>query len=113
MDGVALAWDAGAGEGERDELLGCRARLGQRVGADEARLALAAPAEAGLDRVAVLGQVVSVEVEADLEPERVAGAEADRGGSGRGERVPHAGRVLRREQQLDAVLAGVAGAGDQ
>ena len=50
----------------------------QGVGADEARVELAAPAEAGLDRVAVLGQVVAVEVEADLEAQRVARAQARR-----------------------------------
>ena len=74
-DRVVLARDAGAGEGERHQrLVGLDAA--QRLGADEARVELAAPAEAGLDRVAVLGQVVAVEVEADLEAQRVARAEA-------------------------------------
>ena len=39
---------------------------------------LAAPAEPGLDRVALRGQVLAVEVEADLEPQGVAGAEPAR-----------------------------------
>ena len=53
--GVALAGDAGAGEHERDELLRRAVLAGDpdRVGADEARVLLAAPAEAGLDRAAV------------------------------------------------------------
>ena len=84
-----------------------------RVGADEARGLLAAPAEAGLDRVAVLGEVVAVEVEADLEAQGVAGAEADRRGAGFGQRVPDRRRALRRHEQLDPVLARVAGAGDE
>ena len=59
-------------------------------------------------------QVVAVEVEAGLEPQRVARAEA-----GRGRRRPPTSashtvaRVLGRDQQLDAVLARVAGAADE
>ena len=54
-DRVALARDAALGERERRQLLGgaVGARRGDRLGADEARLLLAAPAEPGLDRVAV------------------------------------------------------------
>ena len=58
------------------------------LGADEARRLLAAPAEAGLDRAAVLGQVVAVEVEARLEAQRVARAEPDGLGAGRDHGVP-------------------------
>ena len=77
---VALAGDARAGDRERDEPLGgaLRAVARDALVPDEARRLLARPAEAGLDRAAVLGQVVAVEVEADLEPQRVAGAEAGR-----------------------------------
>ena len=80
---VALARDPPPGQDERRELL-CRALGaggGDRLRADEPRLLLAAPAEPGLDRVAVLGQVVAVEVEADLEAQRVAGAEPGRHGA--------------------------------
>ena len=74
---------------------------------------LAAPAEPGLDRVAVLGEVVAVQVEADLEAQRVAGGEADRRHA-RSSRASHtAVGAVRRDQQLDAVLAGVAGAADE
>src|SRR3712207_7778824 len=50
----------------------------QDVRPDEAGVELADPAEAGLDRVVVLVQVVAVEVEADLETQRVARAQAHR-----------------------------------
>ena len=89
------------------------ARRAHGVGADEAGVLLAAPAQPGLDRPAVGGQVVAVEVEADLEAQRVARAEADGRGAGGENGVPHRGRVRRVDEQLDAVLAGVAGAGDQ
>ena len=90
------------------------AGVADRVRADEARVLLAAPAEAGLDRVAVLGQVVAVEVEADLEAERVAGAEADRAWRPAAVSASHTAVACSGgEQQLDAVLARVAGAGDE
>jgi len=57
-------------------------RGSHRSGADEARLLLAAPAEACLDRPAVLAQVVAVQVKTDLEPQRVAGTEPRGGGAG-------------------------------
>ena len=57
-------------------------RGGDRLRADEPRVLPAAPAEAGLDRPAILAQVVAVEVEAGLEPQRVAGAESGRGRAG-------------------------------
>src|SRR4051794_21945319 len=64
-DGVALTRDAGAVDLERDELLrgpGLPNRA-HRLGADEARVLLAAPAEARLDRPALDCQLVAVEVE--------------------------------------------------
>ena len=107
---VAPARDALALDREGHELLrgpfGTRGR--DRLRPDEARLLLAAPAEAGLDRVAVLGQVVAVEVKAGLEAQRVARGQAGRLGAGGDQRVPEAGRVLGVAQQLDAVLARVA-----
>ena len=82
-----------------------------RLGADEARVLLAAPAQAGLDRAAVLHQVVAVEVEADLQAQRVARAEArGRRAAPRPARPRRRRRRSGRDQQLDAVLAGVAGA---
>ena len=114
-DRVALAGDAGAGQHERHELL-ARCPLALRpddLRADEARVLLAAPAEAGLDRPAVLGQVVAVEVEADLEAQRVAGAEADGRGAASVSASQTAVACSGAMQQLDAVLAGVAGAGDE
>ncbi len=83
------------------------------LGADEPRLLHAAPAEPGLDRVALGGEVVAVQVEADLEPQRVAGAEPA-GDDARVEQLgPDRRRHLGVEQQLDPVLAGVAGAANQ
>ncbi|HEX8066338.1 MAG TPA: hypothetical protein VF520_07415, partial [Thermoleophilaceae bacterium] len=62
-------------ERERDQLLGRLSEPAERVRPDESGVELAAPAEARLDRVAVLGQVVAVQVEAGLDPQRVARAE--------------------------------------
>src|SRR5688572_6873903 len=102
-DGVALARDATLRQDERGELF-MRARLarrGDRLEADEACPLLAAPTEARLDRIAVLGQVVAVKVEADLHAKRVASAEARRLGAGLDDRVPEGARVLWRTQDLD------------
>ena len=100
---------------EGDELLGgaLRARGGDRLRAHEARGLLAGPAEARLDRVARLVHVVAVEVVVDLQAQCVARAEADGVHAGLDQRVPHRDRVVGVEQQLDAVLAGVARAGDE
>src|SRR3954467_10316459 len=105
---TGLPWrrDPGTSHGERDELL-VRSGLADRadgLGADEPRVLLAAPAEAGLDRPALLHQVVAVEVEADLQAQRVARAEPGRRDALREQRVPDRGRVAGGEQQLDAVL---------
>src|SRR5687767_2257868 len=104
QDRVARPRDPGVGERERHELLGW-IEVAERVGAYEAGLQLAAPAETGLDRRAVLGQVVAVQVEADLEAERVPRAQPDECGL---ERVPDLARAIWRDQELDPVLAGVA-----
>ncbi len=58
-------------------------------------------------------QVVAVQVEAHLQAQRVARAEARRHARRGDELVPQRGRVAGRAQQLDAVLAGVAGAAHQ
>src|SRR6185437_8538331 len=77
LDGIALAWDAGSGDDEGRKLLGrlVLADGSYRFGADEARVLLATPSEPGLDRAARLHQVVAVEVEADLQAQRVARAQ--------------------------------------
>ena len=85
-----------------------RAHPRDGVAPDEARLLLAAPAQAGLDRAALLHEVVAVEVEADLEAQRVAGAETARPHSAREHAVPQLRGVLRHRQQLAPLLARVA-----
>ena len=114
-DRVAGARDAAALDREGGELLGgaLGAGGGDRLGAGEPRLLLAAPAEAGLDRVAVRPHVVAVQVEADLEPKRVAGAETAGGHTGGEQLPPELGRVVGSDEDLDPVLAGVAGAADE
>ena len=82
-----------------------RARGGDGLRAGEARLLLAAPAEARLDRVAVGAHVVAVQVEADLEPERVAGAEPAGRHAGVEQPAPELGDAVVGEDDLDAVLA--------
>ena len=68
------------------------------VGADEAGVLLAAPAEAGLDRAALLHQVVAVEVEAHLQAQRVARAQPGRLGAAGHDRVPDRRGVLARRR---------------
>ena len=75
----------------------------------EVRLNGADPAKPGRDRVRVGADVVAVQGVADLETERVAGAEACRLRPALDNPVPQLGRVLGRNHQLDASLACVAG----
>ena len=70
------------------------------------------PAEAGLQRGDARAELVAVQRQPGLEPQRVAGAEAGRGEAGLEHRRPERRRDLGRDGALDAVLAGVAGAGD-
>src|SRR5256885_10473400 len=107
---VALARDARSVDHERHQALS-RAGLAHRahgVGADEARGLLAGPAEPGLDRPALLHEVVAVQVEADLEAERVARRQSGRRRAGREQGVPDLAGPGRIQQQLDAVLSPVA-----
>src|SRR4051794_29608739 len=108
---VALAGDPRPREHEGDEALGRAVgpRTSHRLGADEARGLLAAPAQPGLDRPARLHEVVAVEVEADLEAQRVPRAQARGLRAALRDGVPDGAGVLGLEQQFDAVLAGVAG----
>ena len=112
---LPCARDPALGERERGQALG-RPRFaggGDRLRADEARLLLAAPAQPGLDRVAVGAEVVAVEVKADLEAQRVARAEAGGRGAAVQQRVPEGGGGSGRKQDLHPVLARIARAADQ
>src|SRR5580704_7736964 len=79
------------------------------VGADEPRVLLAAPAEARLDRRTLDAEVVAVEVKAHLQAQRVTRAEPRGGRAAAYDLVPQPRCVLGGAEQLDAVLAGVAG----
>ncbi len=100
---------------ERHELLAARprARGGHRVCPHEPRLLLAAPAQPSLDRVALLTEVVAIEVKADLHPQRVSRPEPGRPRAAFHQRVPYAGRMLGIEHQLHPVLARVARPADE
>ena len=85
------------------------------LGAGEAALAapplLDRPGEARLDGAGGLVDVVAVEAEARLQAQRVARAEADRLHAVlRQQQLRQRLRVLRRNRDLEAVLAGIAGA---
>ena len=69
-------------------------------------------AEAGFEGGAVGGEVVAVEGIAHFEAEGVAGAEAAGDGAVFGEFVPPEGGFVGFAEELEAVLAGVAGAAD-
>ena len=94
-----------------------RELAGDAIGAGEAALGAAAlgdgEAEIGLDRRGGLVDVVAIEAEAGLEPERIARAEPDRLHLRLGEERPGEGLgMVGGDRDLEAVLAGVAGAGD-
>ena len=74
---------------------------------------LQAPPQACLDRAALLGQVVAVEGEADLQAQGVARGQARRSGAAVEDLVPQRHRVVGVGQQLHAVLARVARAAHQ
>src|SRR5690606_26007416 len=90
--------------------------LAERARADELSLAqLDGPAEPRLERRDVARQLVTVERQRRLEAQRIARAETDRGDrqivARRVEqRLPELRRALGGDEQLEAVLAGVAGA---
>src|SRR4051812_42270816 len=107
QDGVSLARDARARQNERGELLfgpGLASRS-DGLGADEARVLLATPAQAGLDRVAGLIHVIAVEVEAHLQAQGVTCAKPGRSGTGVEKAGPPGRRAARLQQEFDAVFA--------
>ena len=111
---VAVARDRFLGEGEADEFArDAGGLLGFQCGeADEIPLLhLHEPAESGFQwRVGVV-DVVAVECHPHLEAQRVAAAEGDGGDrAGLHQRLPELHGVLGAVVQLEAVLAGVAGA---
>ncbi len=108
--GIPLILDL---EGDEDLGRALGASAGDRLGADEPGLLLAAPAEARFDRVALRTQLVAVQRITDLQPQRVAGAEPAGDDAGVQQLCPDRRRDLGVDQQLDPVLAGVAGAADQ
>src|SRR5213076_1461835 len=104
-DRVAGPSDPRSLDHERHQPFGRRrpTRGRDRLGADEARLLLAAPAQPGLDGPPILGEVVAVEVKAGLEPQRVAGPETYRHSAAVYQGIPHILGVLRRQQQFHTV----------
>ena len=112
---VALARDARAVKYERNQhLLGAgRVRRADRFGADEIRIERARPCQSGFDRVAIARKIVAIQVEADLQAQRVARGKPGRLCSGDQQLFPYSGRVIRRKQQLHPVFAGVAGSTNQ
>src|SRR2546430_11103738 len=86
----------------------CPSRISGEVGA---LVELHDPGEGRLERGHGVVDVVAVQRVPGLEPQRVARAEPARLGAARaGERVPQLLEIPRAAVQLEAVLAGVAGA---
>src|SRR5690606_35600728 len=116
---VAVPREAALLHHEADAFLPAAAplQLRERAPADEVALVeLDDPAEARLERRVVLVEVVAVQRVAHLEAERVTGAEADRQDAvvraGEEKPAPEGHRVVRRDVQLEAILARVARAAD-
>ena len=71
------------------------------------------PRQPRLEGMSLLIHVVAIQVHAGLEPKRVARAEAARCNTGGIQLAPDAHGILRGNHDFEAVLAGVAGAGDE
>ena len=71
------------------------------------------PAQAGLQRRDARTQLVAVQRQAGLEPQRVARAQSGRFDAGGEQCVPHVTGGVDGHCDLDAVFAGVARAGDR
>ena len=114
LDRHRLTWDGLLFHDEGDELpLGAGLlHAAKRLDACEVRLEGARPPEAGRDRVGRRRDVVPVQRVADLEAQRVSGAEAARRDATLENRVPQLGAVLGRAEELHSRLAGVPGAAD-
>src|SRR5918995_377060 len=117
VNGIAVPRKAAALELEADQLPGnppglLRPERGI-AGEGAALVQLHDPAEPGLKRRRGVVDLVAVERVAHLQPERVAGAEADRLSAGLDQRLPDLHGVPLAAVQLESVLAGVAGAGDE
>ena len=106
-----MACNPGVTHHEWDELLGGSVFPGggDRWSADKACRLLATPPETSLDRGALLIHVVAVEVEANLEPQRVTGSEAAGHRALLYQCVPYLHGAGGVDEQLEAVLAGVPG----
>src|SRR5580700_9463026 len=89
------------------------ARTLERFPADEIalrRIESHRPAQSGLQRMAALVHVVAVEIHAGLQTQRISRAEPGGCDALREQRLPRLGGLLRRQHDLEAVLAGISGA---
>src|SRR5262249_26274128 len=85
----------------------------QGVAADEVALVqLDRPAQPRLERVDLLAQLVAVQRHGGLQAQRVARTEAARPGAAPDQFLPPGPALIGGAAQLDALLAGVAGAAD-
>src|SRR5690242_15855445 len=121
IDRVAGARDAAVARQDADQLAARAVALlvRERLPPDEVRalVQLDGPAQAGFERRDLFGQLVAVEAIAGLQAQGVARAEARRQQAmrlaGIQHGVPEGGDLIGRAVQLEAVLAGVAGARDE
>src|SRR5690606_7533779 len=89
------------------------AALERRAATEVALVPADDPTEPGVQRRDARAELVAVQRQPRLEPQGVAGTEARGGRPRRGERVPERLGDGHRDGALDAVLTGVAGAGDE
>src|SRR3954447_26000378 len=121
MDRIPMAGDPAAAHHEADEPPGdaVAGRLLERGTADEVAglVELHDAGQVRLERVRLEIELVPVERHAGLEPERVPGAQPDRRkavrGAGGHHSVPELPGPARVDEDLEPVLAGVAGPGDE
>src|SRR5438105_5079336 len=105
------AQNAAGSDRDKADQLPARMRRGERRLADEIARArqVDRPREARFEWRHRLIHVLPVEIHPRFEPQRIARTEPARRNTLIVKRAPHGGRALRRHDQLEPVLAGVAG----
>src|SRR2546422_3710913 len=100
---------------DQADLLLLYRRGGERRLADEIARAfeIDRPGEPALERSVGFGHVLTVEIHAGFQPQRIARTESTRSDARCCERIPQPGCPHGRQRDFESILAGIAGPGDE